>query len=335
MSDQALATITPEAARTRALKIIEENKSCVSYVRPEDLNTAALFVPVVSVIMPTKDDFYDPIPNIGIMAKPHLVNLLREKAGVNVLRTVTDKRGEYIWIAHVFGNRRQPDGSMLEDDASYEFDAEKRAELDAINSPQKYGTPVAKRRHLLELAKFGEQRAVTGAQHALIHKLAHIPRSFKTPDELTRGMIVLRIDRNVDGLLRDPQMRTAVIQHALGAKDAIYGPGEHDVTPKVGAIEAPQEHESQSEPETFDDLEQPSFAKPAQETPEQTLRRVLKAYLDDPAHGWLDTSGDKTTGRTARQIIQTLIENADSTVEHLQKMADRIAAHDAKAGGTA
>lgn len=347
MSDQALAVMSPADAKAQALKIIEGNKGCVSYVRPEDLNTAALFVPVVSVIMPTKDDFYDPIPGVGIMAKPQLVNLLREKAGVNVLRTVTDKRGEWIWIAHVFGNRRQPDGTMLEDDASYEFDAEKRAELDAINQPQKYGSEVAKRRHLLELAKFGEQRAVTGAQHALIHKLAHVARSFKNPEELMRGMIVLRIDRNVDGLLRDPQMRTAVIQHALGARDAIYGP-EHDVTPAKAALDAPREPaaaeavaQSAQEPAADDfgepPQEQPPFAKPAAPAaappdPRIALRKQLAAMVENKGkREVLSKWKGKATGRLALDLINGLLTDEEATAEELQLWIDRCA----KIGGGA
>jgi hypothetical protein len=104
---------------------------------------------VVSVIKPVPGDFHEPIPGIGILPKVQLMSLLREKAGVSILRTDTGKRGEYVWTAHAFGEKRQPDGSMLPDDASYEFDAEKRAELDFINQPQKYGSEVAKRKHVL------------------------------------------------------------------------------------------------------------------------------------------------------------------------------------------
>jgi hypothetical protein len=154
------------------------------------------------------------------------VNLIREKAGINILSQQTVKRAEYVWVTSGSGEKRQPDGSMLTDFASYEFDAEKRAELDAINQPDKYGTPIAKRKHLLEVAKFGEQRSVTGFQHALIHKLAKISRSFKTPEELMRGMKVLRIDRNVNGIMADPSMRDAVIKHALGATEDVFGPRE-------------------------------------------------------------------------------------------------------------
>lgn len=217
-------SIEVAGAKSRALEIIEANPGCVSYVKPEDLETQSLFIPIVSVIKPAREEFHDPIPGIGIMAKVPLMNLICEKAGVNIHRTETTKRSEYVWIAHCFGDKRQPDGTMLARDASYEFDAEKRAELDFINKPDNYRTEVLRRKHVLELCKFGEQKAVTGAQLALIHKLAKIPPSFKTPEELMRGMIVFRIDRNVNGILADPQMRRAAVALAVGASDQLFGP---------------------------------------------------------------------------------------------------------------
>ena len=230
MSDNALAVITPIEAKQRALKVIEDNKDCVSYVRPEDLETSALFLPIVSAIRPTKDDFYEEIPKIGYMPKPRLVNLLREKAGVNIVRTDTSKRGEFIWVAHSFGEKRMPDGSMATQDASFEWDAQLRAEMDFLRQPTVYNTEAKQRLHVLEYAKIGESRAVTGAQHVLIHNSLVVARSFKTPQEMIRGMLVSRVDRNVDGLLRDPQMRQAAMNLVLGKSEEIYGP--HNVTPE-------------------------------------------------------------------------------------------------------
>lgn len=328
MSDTALTVITPADAKARALKVIEDNKGCVSYVRPEDLDTAALFLPVVSVIKPTREDFYDPIPGVGIMAKPQLVNLLREKAGVNILRTETGKRGEWIYHAHVYGTKRQGDGTMLEGDASYEFDVEKRAELDAINQPNKYGTPATLRKHMLELAKFGEQRAVTGAQHALIHKLAHVARSFKTPEELMRGMIVLRIDRNVDGLLRDPQMREAVINHALGATQQIYGP--RNVTEKTQIAAPAQESEpaEQPAPEAADDFdapppeEQPPFVAP---DPRKALRDQLAAVIADKGKRARLEQWKGRSGKVALDAISEAIADENAALDVLEYWAKKCA----------
>jgi hypothetical protein len=333
-------------AKARALKIIEANPGCASYVRPEDLETASIFIPVVSVVKPTKDDFYDQIPGVGIMAKPQLVNLLREKAGVTVTRTDTQKRGEYVWVAHCWGEKRQGDGSMLQQDASYEFDAEKRAELDAINQPTKYGTEIAKRKHLLELAKFGEQRAVTGAQHGLIHKLAHVARSFKTPEELMRGMIVCRIDRNVNGVLADPGMRQAALGQFLGAKENVFGPQTPPLAIEMKAdapVDVPARRfdretgEEITEPapataeegqtDLFEDdpLPEPApKAKPPAPDPVKVAKDRLRAYLRRP----LPTKGIEAVNAT--------LDNASATVADIEAIIGRcdrtLAKHMEKAG---
>jgi len=324
--DTQVATVTPDTAKQRALTILAEHKECISFVRPEDLETSRLFVPVATVIKPTKDDFYDPIPGIGLMAKPPLVNLLKEKCGINILRTEVEKRGEFCWSVHVSGEKRQPDGTMLQGDASYEYDVNVRAELDFLNQPGKYGSEIQKRRHILEMAKCGESRAVTGAQHALIFKLAHVARSFKTPDELTRGMIVLRIDRNVDGLLSDPEMRQAAIASALGAKQALFGPATsaRNVTPAAASesAEAPLGGES-AEDDPFADAAQPT---PVVDTP--TPEEEAKDKLRD----WL--SHDKVKAhKTAPQTIAALIGRQDATMEELEDMLARCKRLAAKAGG--
>jgi hypothetical protein len=317
MNDSTIAvpdTIRKEA-RDRALKVIEANPGCASYVRPEDLETAALFIPVVSIIKPTKDDFYDPIPQIGIMAKPQLVNLLKEKAGVNIVRTDTEKRGEYIWVAHCFGEKRQPDGTMLQGDASYEFDAAKRAELDAINQPQKYGTDIGKRKHLLETAKFGEQRAVTGAQFALIHKLAHVARSFKSPEELMRGMIVCRIDRNVNGVLADPSLRKEALGQLLGAKENVFGPANGGAPLGIEMKTEPAASPAAAEQaEPADDWEEEP-AKPPEPDPLDVAKDQLRGYLKRmmPAKGISE--------------INTMLDNKDATLQDVNLLIDRCEAY--------
>jgi len=312
-----------QEAKAKALAILNSEPGCISYVRPEDLETAALFIPVVSIIKPTAEDFYPPIPKIGIMAKPPLVNLLREKAGIDILRTETEKRGEFIWHAHVFGQKRQPDGTMLSDDANYEFDAEKRSELEVLNHPDKYRTDIDKRRHLLETAKFGEQRAVTGAQHALIHKLAHCARSFTTPQELMRGMKVLRIDRNVNGIMADPNMRGAIIQHALGSTEQVFGPKGLEVQPAA----APQR---KIDPDSGEITEQAPMEEgqadlfhddiPFEESQESKIKRLREQIIDllkDPGVSeknresglkWLSTTEADNLDKLIEK--QTLIEGA-------------------------
>lgn len=306
-------------AKSRALKIIEANPGCMSYVRPEDLETQSLFVPIVSVIKPALGEFHDPIPGIGIMAKVPLMNTIREKAGVNIHRTETTKRSEYVWVAHCIGDKRQPDGTMLSQDASYEFDAEKRAELDFINDASskypKYTTEALKRKHVLELCKFGEQKAVTGAQLALIHKLAKIPPSFKTPEELLRGMIVCRIDRNVNGILADPQMRQAATQLALGASESIYGPRPVRAIASGAGLEIPAEevHEPEPDDDPFGEKEAAAqaAAQAAEAKPELDPRAEARLKLEE----WL--LSDVLKG-SAKAVIRAQLADQAATLEALQ-----------------
>jgi len=304
MQTKALEIATK--AKARAREIIESNQDCISYVSPEDLETQSLFIPVVSVIKPQPGDFYDAIPRVGIMAKPPLVNLIREKAGIEIVRTETEKRAEFVYVAHVYGRKRQPDGTMLTDDASYEFDAKTRAELDWLESPDRYMTEARKKKRLLTLVKFGEQRAVTGAQHALIHKLAHVARSFKTPQELMRGMIICRIDRNVEGILADPGMRELAVDWMLGANKKVFGPtnGNHPETPgDIGTpagtdepFDAPEE-----EPPAHDEDERTTLVVQLEEYRQvESLSKKSQGVID----GLLNTEG--TTIEDLRGAVETL-----------------------------
>jgi hypothetical protein len=323
------ASIQAEA-KVKALAVLNSDPNCVSYVRPEDLETAMLFIPVVSIIKPHREDFYDAIPGIGVMPKPPLVHLMKEKSGIDIIRTETRKRGEYIWVAHCYGEKRQPDGSMLHDDASYEFDAAKRAELDCINQPDKYKSDIAKRKHLLETAKFGEQRAVTGAQFALIRKLGKISHSWKTSEEAVRGMMVVRIDRNTNGLLADPMMRKAALEMALGATREVYGPEPKQIETTGQSIDA-QPAESIQEEEngmSFPEEEPPATAEPTE------VDKLKSALLD-----WnqvIPANLRTQDGAVVRETIAALIKKPDAAVDELKKMIARCEKFNAaRKGGTA
>jgi hypothetical protein len=306
-----------QEAKAKALKIIEANKDCVSYIRPEDLETADLFIPIVSVIRPEVSDFYDPIPEVGIMAKPPLVNLIREKSGVNIVRTEKSKSGPYSFTAHCFGEKRMPDGSMATQDAIYEFDAELVAELDALSSPTKYPNEIAKRKHLLKIAKTGMSRAVTGAQHGLIHKLAHVARSFKTQQELTRGMIVSRVDRNINGIMADPEMRRAALDRMLGASEQVFGP-QKQITRTVDVesgevIEQPKAEEGQVL--MFPEEESP---KP-EPSPVDKLKAILRTHLEKIPVDLIIKQGN------VHELIQKSLDKKDATEIEINAWIDRCA----------
>jgi hypothetical protein len=304
-------------ARDRALKVIEANKGCISYVRPEDLETATLFIPIVTAILPVKQEFHEFIPGIGIMPRVPLMNRIREAAGVNITRTDTVQESEDVWVATSYGEKRMPDGTMLPDNAVYEFSAKTRAERDYIKdgeqepAKRKYTTDIAKQKHLLELRLFGRSKAETGAQLRLIAKLAKIERSFKTEADLLRGMILWRVDRNVNGVLADPGLRQAALGQMLGATDAVFGP----------QAAAPLGIEMRPEPTTPPAAaEQPAPAddwdeRPPEPDPVTVAKDQLRGYLQKamPAKGVSE--------------INAILDNQAATLQDVSLLIDRCEAY--------
>jgi hypothetical protein len=271
---------------------------------------------------------------------------IREGAGVNIHVTDVAKQSEYVWIGHSSGDKRMPDGTMEPADAVYEFDAEKRAELDFINDKKnRYPTDIAKRKHVLELCKFGASRAETGAQLRLICKLAKIQRSFKTEQELMRGMILIRYDRNVNGIMQDPGMRGAIIQHALGAEEKVFGPKQ---IPAASEVEKPAEPKAATPPERKIDHDTGEITEPEMiegqadlfhddipfpETTEEKIARVREQIVDllkdpgisqknrDEGMQWLAGKAandlDKLTEK--QTLIEGAIKNYRLRAEQLKK----------------
>jgi hypothetical protein len=141
-----------------------------------------------------------------------------------------------------------------------------------------------------------------------------VPASYKSPEELMRGMIVLRIDRNVDGLLRDPQMREAAINLAIGASGQIYGP-EKRGTPARAAIaqdaglEIPAEEVTEPPADDFqDDI-------PWEEKPEDAAFRKLRNFLEIPQ-----------LHPQARELIEVTLADKDATLEAMTQLIERTEA---------
>jgi hypothetical protein len=315
-------------AMQRALAILNSEPGCISYVRPEDLETAALFIPVISIIKPIAEDFHPSIPGIGILPKVPLQNAIREKSGTNIIRTDDGKRSEYVWTAHSYGERRMPDGSIETTDGVYEFDAEKRAELDFLKDAEKqqpkYTTKISKRKYVLELCKFGQSKAVTGAQWIVIKKLAKIAASFRTPEELMRGMKLIRYDRNINGIMQDPTMRGAIIEHALGATREVFGPEPAKQIPRTVDVEsgemvpAATVEPGQFPLDTFDD----EPAKPAitEKTPLEKAREHLETYRDAVK------ASPKATA-----LLNATLAKADATEQEISLLIDRFESYLQKA----
>ncbi len=308
-------------AKARALKVIEANKGCISYVRAEDLETATLFIPIVTAIIPVKQEFHEFIPGIGIMPRVPLMNRIREAAGVNITRTDTVQESEDVWVATSYGEKRMPDGTMLPDNAVYEFSAKTRAERDYIKKPEDYKTDIAKQKHLLDLRLFGRSKAETGAQLRLIAKLAKIERSFKTEADLARGMILWRVDRNVNGVLADPGLRQAALGQMLGATDAVFGPlNDTPLGIEMKTEEQPAPVDAE-QPAPADDWEEEPPPKPEPD-PMDVAKDQLRGYLKRmmPAKGVGEINNMLDNPEATLQQISMLIDRCEV---YLQKRAEK------------
>jgi hypothetical protein len=316
VADQAVAVVSPDAAKARALAIIKAHTEAVSYVRVEDLEVQGMFLPVVAVIPMVPGDLHDLAGGMK-MPKKHHVDRMAEAAGVNVTSVDVQHPSPYVWTAKAHGTRRMPDGSMREGEGEYAFDAETYSELDITKNPDKYSSDQAKRVHLLEYAKFGHQRASTGARLALIRYFCKCPTAFRAAD-LPRAMIFSRVDLNADGMLAAPEMREAAIAHAVGATRTLFGPGygntpepaERNVTPVEPT--APLGGESA---DPFDD----AAAQPI--TTDPTPLDLARSVLEEWAHVEAITKSAK-----ASAAVKALIDNPNATLEEIQTVVGKCKA---------
>ncbi len=314
-----------QEAKDKALKIIQKTEGAISFVRESELDTQALFVPVVTVIKASEEDFHN-IQGGVKMPKSHYTNQIAEATGVDIVDVRVTKTGEFTWSGHAEGERRQPDGTMRKGSGEYEFDAEKRAEEDFLKDAAKYTSEISKRKHVLELARFGAQRASTGARLALIRYLAGIPTGF-TSENIRKAMIFVRVDRNVNGILQDPNMRQAAIQHALGAGEAVFGPAEAPAglpaSPEARRIEAQPAAEPEGQPEGNGgegESEPPTdgFTDdiPWEESDEEIARRALENFLS-----LKDTRLEKSKyWPGAKDVIRATLDDKKATLAAMQDL---------------
>ena len=305
--------------QSNAIQALENHKNDLVFVSREDLQTQKMFLPEIVVIRGTQDDFH----NISgkFMPKREHTDKIGEAAGIVFLEKNCGTRSEQleghtVYIGFAQAKKRLPDGTWRTSSVcEYEFDPVKRAEEDILRDTKgKYNTDKQKKLALLTYQKFGRARANSGARLRVIRELTGMPTAF-LPTEIQKAMIFGRIAVNTDELLSDPATRHDAIQHALGARDAIYGP--KDVTPEPEALPAPEQQDD--EPDIFD---------PGPETvqPDEDEAADLKAELEK----WLLT--DKIKNPRNRAGIQAAIEKADATVEYLRDILVKV---EKMAGGEA
>lgn len=248
MSDQNLPAIQEkQIAATQMVEKYRSEKALV-FVNDEDLKTHALFIPEISLLKATREDFHS--ISGKLMPKSHIVDRIGEASGVSFVAAECSTRSEggTIYVGRAQGKKRMPDGAWrLSQVHEYEFDVETRAELDFLTDKRgQYNSDTARRKHTLELKKFARQRAGTGARLKVIRELVGMPTGL-SPQEMQGGkMVFARVALNTNKMLEDPEMRQAVISHALVATEEIFGP-ERNVTPAAESLPAPEE-QAQAEP---------------------------------------------------------------------------------------
>jgi len=124
-------------------------------------------------------------------------------------------------------------------------------------------------------------------------------------------MKILRIDRNINGVMAMPGMQQAAIDRMLGATETVFGPPR-----QIEAQPAAETIAAESEPPEEDDFPPETPAPAKERTPEDSARDRLQEYLDrklPEKGGW----------KTACDLIRAMIANKDSTLEAMNNLIDR------------
>jgi hypothetical protein len=222
------------------------------FTSEEEMVDNSIYKTLVTVIEISKDMFHEIKPNF--YPKKGLSNQIGSAMGIEFTSTIKmeDVYGDIVEMSDGSkvkktagvrcvkqGKRRRPDGSwQLSSPCSYVFNWNDRAELDIIsdsekagqtwpngNSKCKYHFPndLAKqkreqRKHILELKKFGDQRASTGAELMVIRELTGMETSFKDADIKKGKIIVSQIVKSE--ALQKAEAKAQIDNIRLGGKNA-------------------------------------------------------------------------------------------------------------------
>ena len=316
--------ITAQQAQNKAVALVEKYRSenAMVFVQAEDLQTQKIFLPEIVKIHATADDFH----NISgqFAPKGYMTDRIGEAAGVSFIAEGCGmrKEGDNTYIGWAQGKRRQPDGTWRTSPVCYyEFDVDVRAAEDfAKDKKGFYTTPAAQAKHKIELKKYACQRANTGAQLRVIHKLVGLPSSFKNGD-IQRAMVFSRVAINTDQLLADPATRGMAINQAIGAQKDIFGPQERNVTPPQEALPEPVE---QAQEEAADDFNGPvgeeakKKTNPSPQEMEALAMNMARAAMEE----WMQSPIIQGSA-SAMASIKELLANENATLEELHALNDK------------
>ena len=238
------------------------------------------------------------------------VDKIGDAAGITFdeTRCETRREGERVWVAKAVGRRRLPDGTWRTVAAEYELDVDVREQ--EIRTREQNESKV--QREVLQLQKFGRQRADTGARLRVIRALAGIKTGF-APGELERPFVIARVSVNTEEMMGDPVMRQALVNQALGAASDVYGPREpRNVTPEPEQLPAGEQPEVDAEAPADEEIPFEDDI-PWDEDATQIARRRLENVLAD----------ERYLPPGKREEMRALVARADATAEELDAFAER------------
>jgi hypothetical protein len=242
----ALVTI-PEARKDGALVYVNEG-----YLQP---STPLYKTEVTAIKLDVRNDCH----NISgkLMLKREVVDRVGEANAISYVssgcRTWTETRDDAagkrtVFISEQQGKMRLPDGSYRTGSIQvYEFDPNLRAMLDVgvdewnerTKQQRKDGKGKTVAALAMEYAKFGRQRAETGARLRVVKELTGMPTAFNS-EEAARPLVFSRVVQNTDYLLKTPEGRMLAAAQATGTQDVIAALYGKQALPGLGGEEAPE-----------------------------------------------------------------------------------------------
>ena len=315
--------------KTTALAIIEErgkDPNALVFAKPEDVQTQKMFVPQITTLHGTPDDFH----NISgkMMPKSYHVDRIGQAAGVDFTENCgTRKESDTCYVGYAQGRKRMPDGTWRTSSVQeYEFDVEVRFTEDVLKDKNyKYkNDDVARSLHKNELMKFARARASTGARLRVIRELTGIPSTFDKND-IHKAFVIVRVALNTDGMLKDPTTRQAAIAHATGAVAGVYGPAAPiEVTATAEVVEVEEAEAVEENPFAEDVPADP----PAERTEVEELKLKLEEWLLSPAV----QHHTPNNGPSAKTVIEKALADEDAKAEQLQSIIARCEALQKQSG---
>jgi hypothetical protein len=266
-------------------------------------------------------------------------------------RTWTETRDDAagrrtVFISEQQGKMRLPDGGYrISSVQVYEFDPNLRAMLDVgvdeWNEQTKQrrkigddGNPYGKTVVMiaLEYAKFGRQRAETGARLRVVKELTGMPTAFDSK-EAAKPLVFSRVVQNTDYLLKTPEGRLLAAAQATGTQDVLrdlYGkqalpgaggePEMRDVTEGDGTAPERTGEALAGEAGNGDD---DGFGGAVDQAPDelQELTLLLEQYLAT----YQDTLNVQAPqGANPFTLVTNELNNPNATIQTRQDMIVRV-----------